>query len=93
MKLFSVGCFVEIKIASEYLVGAFTGKHHLHAHGFNIPGNQVHRRTGTHRGYVVGLDMVDDITDGIEAFLYSILYLVVDGADVFGHFPGSSQIG
>ena len=88
MKLFRIGRLMEVEISSKNFVGTFAGEYHFHAHRFDIAGNQVHGCTGTHRCHVVGLNVIDHITNGVKAFLHGKFYLVMDGADVSGHFSG-----
>ena len=87
-----VWCLVEIEVTAEYLVGSFAAKHHLDAHALDDAGKQVHRGGGAHGGHVVGLDVVDDITHGIQTLLNGVVDFVVYGTDMVGHFPGLGQV-
>ena len=42
---------------------------------------------------IVGFDKIDDVADGIQTFLYGIVYFVMDGADVLGNETCFRQIG
>ena len=48
---------------------------------------------GADSGYVVSLNEIDDVADSIEAFLNGIVYLVMHGTDMTGHFAGFNQVG
>lgn len=73
---------MEVEVASENLVGSLSGEDHLDAHRLDVAGHEVHRGGGPDGGYVIGLDVVDDVPQGIDAFLHGEVDLVVDGADV-----------
>lgn len=61
-----IGCFVEIKVAAEDLVGTFTAQYHLDAHRLDDTCQQIHRCGSTDGSYVVCLNEIDNIPDGIE---------------------------
>ena len=75
---------VEIEVAGERLVRALAGEHHLDAHRFDLARHQVHRRARADRGDVEGLELVDRLGQGVEAFLQGVGETVVDGAEVIG---------
>ena len=54
---------------------------------------QIHGGGGADSGYVVSLNEIDDVADSIEAFLNGIVYLVMHGTDMTGHFAGFNQVG
>ena len=87
-----VRCFVEIEVTAEYFIGTFAAQYHLDAHALDDAGKQVHRGGGAHGGHVVGLDVVDDITHGIQTLLNGVVDFVVYGTDMVGHFPGLGQV-
>ena len=90
-----LGCrgFVEIQIATENLVGTLTAEYHLDTHRLDDTGQQIHGRGGTDGGDVVGLDIVDDIANGVKTFLNGVVDFVVHGTDVVGHQLGLGQVG
>ena len=90
---FGIGCFVEIEVAAENLVGTFAAEHHLDTHRFDDACQQVHRCGGTDGGDIVGFNEIDDITDGVEPFLNGVVDLVVHGADMIGDEFGFCQVG
>ena len=75
----SVRGLVEVKVAAEDLVAALAGEHHLDAHGLDLARQQVHGRRGADRGDVEALEVVDDVRQGVEAFLDGEVDLVVVG--------------
>lgn len=79
-------------LTTEDLVASLTAEHHLHTHGLDFPGEQVHRRTGAHRRHVVGLEVVDHIRDRIETFLHSEGVLVVYRAQEMRSLPRRQQV-
>ena len=87
-----IRCFVEIEVTAEHFICAFTAQYHLDAHALDDAGKQVHRGGGAHGGHVVGLDVVDDITHGIQSLLDGIVDFVVYGTDVVGNFLGLGQV-
>ncbi|MPM06491.1 hypothetical protein SDC9_52792 [bioreactor metagenome] len=89
VELFGIGRFVEIEVTAENFIGSFAGKYHFHAHRFDDAGEEVHRGTGTDGGYIVGLDVVNHVADGIQSFLHGEVDFVVHGADVFCYDTGS----
>ena len=84
---------MEVEIAAENLVGPFAAQHHLDAHRLDDAGQQIHRRGGPDGGHVVGFDIVDDIAEGIQPFLNSIIDFMVNRSDMFGHQTGLFQVG
>ena len=93
MECFGIGCLVEIEITTENFIGSFTAQHHLDTHTFDHAGQEIHRSGGAYGRYVVRLDIIDYVADGIEPFLYRIVDFVVDGADIVGYLPGCGQVG
>ncbi len=92
VKLPGVRRFVEVEVAAEQLVGAFAREHHLDAHGLDVTGHQIHGGGGADGGDVIGLEVIDDVPQGIQAFLHGEVDLVVDGAQVIGHLAGGGKI-
>ena len=72
---------VEVEVAAKQLVRAFAAQDHLDAHRLDFPGHQVHRSGGPDSGHVVGLDVADDFTEGVEAFLNREVQWMVHSAD------------
>lgn len=83
---------MEVEITSEYLVGTLTGKYHLDTHASDDSRQKIHRGRGTNGGNIVGLDEVDDITDGIQTFLDGVVDFVMHGTDVVGNQSCLCQI-
>lgn len=79
-----IGRFVEIEVTAEKLVGSFAGKDHFDTHRLDYAGEQVHRRRSPHGGHIVGLEVIDDIPQRIQALLDRVVDFVVHGADVVG---------
>ena len=92
VELAGVGGLVEVEVAAEQLVGAFAGEHHLDPHRLDVAGHQIHGRGGADGGDVIGLEVIDDVPQGIQPFLHGEVDLVVDGAEVIGHLAGGSEI-
>ena len=84
---------MEIEIASENLIGAFSAEHHLYAHRLDDASQQIHRRRSTHGGNIVSLDVIDDVADGIKTFLNGIIDFMVDSTDVVGNEACLCQVG
>ena len=87
-----IGCFVEIKVAAEDLVGTFTAQYHLDAHRLDDTCQQIHRCGSTDGSYVVCLNEIDNIPDGIEPFLKGVVYFMMNRTDVFGYFTCFDQV-
>ena len=77
---------------AEDLVTALSTEDHLHTHGLNLPAEQVHRRTRTNGGNIVGLKVVDHVRNGIEPLLNCEGVLMVDGAEVVRRFPCRQKV-
>ena len=92
MESLGVRCLVEVEITSEHLVGTLARKHHLDTHAADDSRQQIHRGRCTHGGYIVGLDEVDDIADGIQTFLDGVVDFVMHGSDVLGYQSCLRQI-
>ena len=92
VELAGVGRLVEVEVATEQLVGAFAGEHHLDPHRLDVAGHQVHGRGGADGGDVIGLEVIDDIPQGIQTLLHGEVDLVVNGAEVIGHLAGGGEI-
>ena len=76
---------MEIKIATENLIGTFTGKHHLDAHRLDYASQQVHRCRGTDGGDIIGLNIIDNIPNGVKTFLNGIVDFVMNRTDMVGY--------
>lgn len=87
------GRLVEVKVTAEHLVRTFAAEYHLDAHAFDDTCQQIHGGGGADSGYVVSLNEIDDVADSIEAFLNGIVYLVMHGTDMTGHFASFNQVG
>ena len=83
---------MEVEITSEHLVGTLTGKYHLDTHASDDSRQEIHWGRCTHGGNIVGLDEIDDITDGIQTFLDGVIDLVMHGTDVVGNQSCLCQI-
>src|SRR5690606_19276860 len=83
----------EIEISTEKFVTALAGQHHFNTHGLDNPCQKIHWCRCSYSGNVIGFQMVNDITDGIQAFLNSEMNLVMYGTDVLCSFLRSYQIG
>lgn len=59
----------EVEISAEDFVGTLAGEDHLHAHGFDLAGEEEHGCAGTDGGDIESLEVEDDIEEGIETFL------------------------
>ena len=92
MESLGIRCLVEVEITSEYLVGTLTGKYHLDTHASDDSRQEIHRGRGTHGGYIVGLNEIDDITDGIQTFLDGVVDFMMHGTDMIGNQSCLCQI-
>ena len=43
--------------------------------------------------YIVGLDIIDNVAEGVQTFLDRVVDLVVDGSDRIGYLAGGDQVG
>ena len=84
---------MEIEIAAKHFIGSFAAKHHLDAHTLDDTGQQIHRSGCTDRRNIIGLNVVDHIAQGIQSLLKGVMYLVMHGTDIVGHFTRFRQIG
>ena len=92
VKLLGIRSLMEIEVATEQLIGAFTGEHHLDAHGLDVASHQVHGGRGTNRRDVVGFQVIDHITQRIQTLLHREGDLMVDGLQMVGDFLRGGQI-
>lgn len=90
---FGVGSFVEVQVSAKNLVATLSTQNHLDSHGLDLPAQQVHGRTRTNSGHIVCLEVVDDVGNGIQAFLNCEDVFVMHGAEVMGDFPCGEQVG
>lgn len=93
VELLLVGGAVEVEVTAEDLVGTLTRKDHLDAHCLDLARKQVHGSRGTDGGDIVGLEVVDDIRQGVKTILDSEGHDVVLGAEELGHLEGSLVVG
>ena len=93
VELLPVGRGVEVQVTTEGLVATLSTQHHLDTHGLDLAGEQVHRSGGTDGGDIVGLEVVDDVREGVQAVLNCEGESVVLGAQELGHLKGSLSIG
>ena len=92
MESLGIRCLVEVEITSEHLVGTLTGKNHLDTHAADDSRQEIHRSRSTNGGNIVGLNEIDDITDGIQTFLNGVVDFVMHGSDVLGNQSCLRQI-
>ena len=92
MEGFGIRSLVEIEVTTEYFVGSFTTQHHLDTHAADDACQQIHRGRGTYGRHVVGLDVVDHVTNSVQTLLNRIVDFVVNRSDIVGHLLGSSQV-
>ena len=93
MKLLCRRSLVEVEVATENLVGSLARKHHLYAHRLYHTRQQIHRHGGTHGGYIVGLDEVDNVAQGVQSLLNGIVDFVMHRAYVVGYQTRLRQVG
>jgi hypothetical protein len=84
---------VEVEVAAEDLVGAFSGEHHLDAGRADAAGHEDHRRRGAHGRRVERLDVPDHVAESVQTLLHRELESVVDRADALGGALGRHQVG
>ena len=92
MESLGIRCFVEIEISSEYLICSLTGEYHLDTHTADDSCQQIHRGRCSNGCHIVGLDEIDDITDGIQTFLYGIVDFMMHGTDVLCYEASLSKV-
>ena len=92
MESLGIRCLVEVEITSEYLIGTLARKYHLDTHASDDSRQEIHRGRSTYGGNIVGLDEVDDITDGIQSFLNGVVDFMMHGSDVLGYQSCLRQI-
>ena len=93
MKRLGIGSLVEIQITTKHLVGTFARQHHLYSHRLYHTGKKIHRSRSAYRGYIIGLNKVDNVAYGIETFLNGIVYLVVNGSYMVCHHLSLCKVG
>ena len=93
MECLGIRCFVEIQIATEHFVGSFATQNHFDTHAFDDAGKEIHRGRSTYGRYIVGLDIIDNVAEGVQTFLDRVVDLVVDGSDRIGYLAGGDQVG
>mmetsp|Transcript_11166 Transcript_11166/g.35629 ORF Transcript_11166/g.35629 Transcript_11166/m.35629 type:complete len:355 (-) Transcript_11166:755-1819(-) len=93
VELLLVGGLVEVEVAAERLVGALAGEHHLDAHRLDLAAHEEHGGGGADGGDIVGLEVVDDVVDGVHALLHGEGEAMVRGAEKVGHLLGRGQVG
>ena len=69
VELLLVGGEVEVEVATEELVGAFAGQHHLNPERLDLARHQEHGRARAYRRHVVSLVVVDHLLDGVDTIL------------------------
>ena len=74
-------------------ITALAAQHHFDSHGFDLATEKVHGRACTHGRHVIRLEMVNDVRNGIEAFLHGKDELVVKGSKKVCHFLCRQMIG
>lgn len=67
-------------------------KHHLHAHGLDPPGQQIHRRGRAEGRDVVGFEVPHHFGQRIDAFLERVHESVVHGAERVRRNPRRGQV-
>ena len=87
VKRLRVRCLVEVQVATKDLVGPLARQDHLHAHRPDPPREQEHGGGRSDRGHVVGLDVTDDIREGIESLFKSVREAVMRRSEM-GRDPG-----
>ena len=85
MEFSGIGSFVKIEIAPKNLIGPLSREDHLDAHGLDPTHHQEHGSRGSDARNVIGFDVVDDVAESIQPFLYREDELVMDRADGRGH--------
>ena len=85
MKGAGIRGLVEIQIASEHFVRPFSAQHHLDAHGFDDPCQQIHGSRGPYRSHIISFYMIYDVLQGIQTFLYGIVYFMMDSPYMVCH--------
>src|SRR5574344_301676 len=88
-----IRCFMEIQISAEYLMGTFTAQCHFYAHALDDTGKEVHWCRRSYSSHVISFYKIDDITYRVNAFLYSIVDLMMHGSDMVGHHTRLGEVG
>ena len=84
---------VEVEVTTEDLVATLAAEHHLDAHGLDLPRQEEHGRRRADGGHVVGLEVVDDVRQGVETVLDGEGHDVVLGAEELGDLERRLGVG
>lgn len=79
---------MEVQVSTKDLVATLTTEDHLDTHGLDLARKEVHGSRGTDRGNIVGLQVVDDIGESVEAVLDGEGHDVVLGSEELGNLEG-----
>jgi len=93
VELLAVGRSVEVQVSTEDFVAALTGQNHLDTHSLDLTGEQVHGSRSTDGGDIVGLQVVDNIGEGVQAVLNGESESVMLGAQELGDIKSCGGIG
>lgn len=77
---------------SKDFIAALAGENHLHTHGLDFPGEEVHGSGSADGGDIVGLEVVDNLREGVQTLLDGEHILVVHGAQVVSCFASGEKI-
>mmetsp|Transcript_36035 Transcript_36035/g.70907 ORF Transcript_36035/g.70907 Transcript_36035/m.70907 type:complete len:297 (-) Transcript_36035:953-1843(-) len=92
VELLLVGGLVEVQVPSEDLVCPLSADHRLHPDRFDLPRQEVHRGRRPDRRHVVSLQMINHVSEGVEAFLDRERETEVVRSQKFGHLLRCLQV-
>ena len=84
---------MEIEIAAEHFIRTLAGEHHFDAHRFDFTRHQIHRRRSADGGDIVSFNVIDNIANRVQPFLYRKVDLVMHGTQMVSHFLRGFQVG
>lgn len=71
-----------------YLVASFTAENHFDTHGLYFTTEEIHWSTSANCCNVIGLQMINDVWNGIEPFLHGEDVFVMNCTQKVGYLSG-----
>lgn len=81
-----------LELTSKDLVGSLSTQNHLDSHGLDLSTQKVHWCTGSDRCHVIGLEVINDLWNGVQTFLQSESVFVMHCAEEIGSFSRCEEI-
>lgn len=69
VKLFLVGCLVEVQVSTKNLIGSLTRDHHLNPQRLNLTGHKKHRGASSNGRNIISFNVVNNILYCINTVL------------------------